>query len=303
MAGMRVTLGQLQAFAAVAKLGSFSAAAKALFVTQPAISKKIHLLEEEIGLPVFEQIGKKLYLTEAGKELLNVCAEWLKNWEYFEQKVADFKGLKQGRLSIAVVTTSKYFMPRILGPFYALYPGIEMAMEVINRDRLIARLAANQDDLYIMGMPPQDREIIAEPLMANPLIIIAHSDHPLAKAKTIPLQTLATLPFIMREKGSGTRTAVEKHFQEHQLTVPIIKLELGSNEAIKQAVAGGLGISVLSRHTLGQHLALEGVAELKVEHFPIMRHWYVVYPKGKSLSIVAETFLQFLKDNVALLKK
>lgn len=303
MAGMRVTLGQLQAFAAVAKLGSFSAAAKALFVTQPAISKKIHLLEEEIGLPVFEQIGKKLYLTEAGKELLNVCAEWLKNWEYFEQKVADFKGLKQGRLSIAVVTTSKYFMPRILGPFYALYPGIEMAMEVINRDRLIARLAANQDDLYIMGMPPQDREIIAEPLMDNPLIIIAHSDHPLAKAKTIPLQTLATLPFIMREKGSGTRTAVEKHFQEHQLTVPIIKLELGSNEAIKQAVAGGLGISVLSRHTLGQHLALEGVAELKVEHFPIMRHWYVVYPKGKSLSIVAETFLQFLKDNVALLKK
>ncbi len=302
MAGMRITLGQLQAFATVAKLGSFSAAAKVLFVTQPAISKKIHLLEEEIGLAVVEQIGKKLYLTEAGEELLKVSVEWLKNWENFEQKVNDFKGLKQGRLSIAVVTTSKYFMPRILGPFCSLYPGIEITMEVINRDRLLARLAINQDDLYIMGTPPQDIEIIADPLMKNLLVVIAHSDHPLAGEKIIPLQQVATLPFIMREKGSGTRMAVEKYFQEQGITLSI-KLELGSNEAIKQAVAGGLGISVISRHTLGQYSRLEGLLELKVAGFPIAKDWYVVYPKGKSLSVVAETFLQFLKNNVALLKK
>ncbi len=301
MSGMRVTLGQLKAFEAVARLRSFSGAAKELFVTQPAVSKKIRLLQDEIGLALVEQIGKQIHLTDAGQLLLGVCREWLETWARFEQSIADLQGLKQGRLRIAVVTTSKYFMPRVLGPFCADYPGIDIAMEVVNRDRLLERLLRNDDDLYIMGVPPDDLDIDSEPLVSNPLVVIAPASHPLANRQRVRFADLENEAFLMREQGSGTRIAIERLFEEKQVPLTV-KMELGSNEAIKQAVAGGLGLAIMSRHAINPLTGGDQLIELNVQGFPIRRHWYVVKPRGKQLSVVAETFLEFLHEHVQWLE-
>ena len=300
MSELRITLGQLKAFEAVARLGSFSRAAEELNVTQPAISKKIRLLHEEVGLTMLEQVGKRLYLTDAGRELLTTCGDWLETWSRFEQSIADLKGLKQGRLRLCVVTTSKYFMPRVLGPFCDLYPGIDIAMQVVNRDSLLERLARNKDDLYVMGVPPEGSEIERERLMENPLVVLAPAFHPWANRRGILFAELADAAFIMREQGSGTRITVEREFQQRGLSLRI-KLELGSNEAIKQAVAGGLGLAILSRSAIRLDAAQAELVELDVEGFPIRRSWYMVWPKGKQLSVVARTFLVFLHEHAELL--
>lgn len=297
---MHVTLRQLRAFEAVARLRSFSRAAEELHVTQPTISKQIRLLHEAVGLPLLEQIGKKVFLTQAGQELQATCGDWLATWSRFEQTIADLKGMKQGRLSIATVTTGKYFMPRVLGPFCTQYPGIEIAMEVVNRDRLIERLDRNRDDLYVMGVPPDDRAIESEPLMENPLVVIAPTEHPLARMRDIPFERLAEERFLVRERGSGTRITLEGLFRERGIALQI-RMELGSNEAIKQAVAGGLGLAILSRSTLQPETSLSELVILDVQGFPIARHWYLVRPKGKPLSVVAATFLDFLREHRALL--
>jgi DNA-binding transcriptional LysR family regulator len=296
---MHVTLRQLRAFEAVARLRNFSRAAEEMHVTQPTVSKQIRLLHEQVGLPLLEQLGKKVFLTEAGQELYATCADWLETWGRFEQTIDNLKGLKQGRLRIAAVTTAKYFMPRILGPFCAQYPGIDIALEVVNRDRLLDRLTRNQDDLYIMGVPPEGLDTESESFMDNPLIVLSPIDHPLSGRKRIPFADLAEEQFLVRERGSGTRMTMERVFQERGTPLRI-KMELGSNEAIKQAVAGGLGLAMLSRSTLNLDPSQKELAELDVEGFPIVRAWYVVRPKGKQLSVVAATFLEFLRGNVQL---
>lgn len=296
---MRITLGQLKAFEAVVRLASISRAAEELHVTQPAVSKTMRLLQDEVGLALFEHVGKRLSLTDAGRELLTTCGDWLETWSRFEQSIADLKGLKQGRLRLAVVTTGKYFMPRVLGPFSELYPGIEISMQVLNRDRLIERVTRNSDDLYIMGTPPDGLEIESERLMDNPLVVLAPASHPWTNCRRIPFAQLADITFVMREQGSGTRMAVEREFQKHGLPLRI-KLELGSNEAIKQAVAGGLGLSILSRSTMRFDTARPELVELDVDGFPLRRSWYVVWPRSKQLSVVARTFLVFLREHVEL---
>ncbi len=297
---MHVSLRQLRTFEAVARLKSFSRAAEELHVTQPTVSKQIRLLHEEVQLPLLEQIGKKVFLTQAGEQLYATCADWLETWGRFEQTIADLKGVKQGRLRIAAVTTTKYFMPRLLGPFCAQYPGIDIALEVVNRDRLLERLARNQDDLYIMGVPPDGLDIEREPFMENTLVVLAPVSHPMAGRKRIRISDLANEPFIVRERGSGTRLTMERVFQE--LSVPLnIRMELGSNEAIKQAVAGGLGLALLSQSTLSLEPSQKEVTVLNVQGFPIRRFWYVVRPRDKQLSVVANTFLDFLRTHVQLL--
>lgn len=299
MAVMRITLGQLQAFEAVARLGSISRAAEALHVTQPAISKKVRLLQEEVGLTLCEHVGKRLFLTDAGRELLATCGEWLVIWSRFEQSIADLKGLRQGRLRLAVVTTGQFVMNRFLGPFCELYPGIDIALEVHNRDRLIERIAGNTDDLYIMGTPPEHLEIESERLMDNPLVVFAPASHPWARRRRIPFSDLADAAFVMREQGSGTRMAIEREFRERGLALRV-KLELGSSEAIKQAVASGLGLSILSRSMLSMEAAEPELVELDVEGFPVQRAWHVVW-RRKQLSIVAKAFLAFLRQQVELM--
>jgi DNA-binding transcriptional LysR family regulator len=290
---MRFSLRQLHIFEAVARHLSYTRAAEELHLTQPAVFTQVKQLEDSVGQPLLERIGKQLHLTPAGTEVLATARETVAAIERLEMRLADMQGLKKGKLRIAIVTTAKYLIPRLLGEFCTRYPGIEAALTVTNREKLLGRLAENTDDLVILGTPPEHLDVVARPIADNPLVVVARQDHPLAGKKKIPLKRIAEEPFILREPGSGTRLTIERHFARHGLA-PRIRMELGSNEAIKQAIAGGLGISVLSGHSL----ALEGdrgpLQTLEVAGFPLMRKWYVSYPAGKHLSVVAEAFLAHL---------
>jgi LysR family transcriptional regulator, low CO2-responsive transcriptional regulator len=290
---IHATLHQLKVFEATARHGSFTRAAEEMFLTQPTVSMQVKQLTKAIGLPLFEQVGKKLYLTEAGKELFSTCKEIFTNLEQLEMTVANLKGMKQGKLRLAVITTTKYFMPRLLGPFCQLYPGIDVALTVTNHEQVIDRLSNNQDDLYVLSQLPEHTDVQAHPFLENPLVVVAPRNHPLATERNIPLSRLVEEIFIMREPGSGTRRAFQQLLDGQELKVRV-RLELGSNEAIKQAIAGQLGLSVLSRHTLlsdSQELTI-----LDVQGFPIHRQWYIVSLSGKQLSVVANTFLEYLQD-------
>jgi DNA-binding transcriptional LysR family regulator len=289
-----VTLHQLQVFEVAARHGSYTRAAEELFLTQPTVSMQIKHLTKAVGMPLFEQVGKKLFLTQAGQELFTTCQEIFGRISRFEMRIADMKGLKQGYLKISVVTTAKYVIPRLLGPFCQRYPGVEISLKVTNHSGILERLADNKDDLYILSQVPDEPDVKSHQFLANPLVVLANHDHPLATEKNIPIQKLANEPFITRESGSGTRGYVQKLFDEHQIT-PKVKMELSSNEAIKQAIAGGLGISILSRHTIALEGASGQIAVLDVEHFPILCNWYVIHLAGKQLSVVAQAFLEYLQ--------
>lgn len=297
---IHATLHQLKVFEATARHGSFTRAAEELFLTQPTVSMQVKQLTKAVGLPLFEQVGKKLYLTDAGRELFATCQDVFSRLDQLEMRVADMKGMKQGQLRLAVITTAKYFVPRLLGPFCQIYPGIDVSLIVTNHEQVIDRLSDNQDDLYIMSQLPEHTDIEAYPFLDNPLVVIAPSNHPLAGKKNIPISELVEEHFIMREPGSGTRRSVQKLFDQEGVSVRV-RLELGSNEAIKQAIAGGLGISVLSRHTLTPEGANSELTVLDVQGFPIHRNWYAVYLSGKQLSVVASTFLDYLKVEAAKL--
>jgi DNA-binding transcriptional LysR family regulator len=208
---------------------------------------------------------------------------------------ADMRGLKTGKLRLAVVTTAKYFAPRLLGTFCQKYPGVDVSLIVTNRERVLDRLANNLDDLYILGLPPADADVVEEAFLENFLVVVAPANHPLSKKKKIPIELLCREPFLLREKGSGTRIATERLFEEAGYKINV-RMELGSNEAIKQAVIGGLGISVLSRHTLELDTPSNQFVILDVRGFPIKRHWYFAYPAGKQLSIIARTFIDHLRQ-------
>jgi len=295
---MRFSLRQLHIFEAVSRHRSYTRAAEELHLTQPAVFSQVKQLEESVGLPLVERTGKQIHLTEGGREVLAAARETLGAIERLEMRLADLQGLKRGRLRVAIVTTAKYLVPRLLAEFCVRYPGIDASLTVTNREKLLARLAANEDDLAILGAPPEGMDVVARPIADNPLIVIARKDHPLARRKRIPLSRIADEPFLVREPGSGTRLATERLFREHGLALKV-RMELGSNEAIKQAIAGGLGVSVLSRHTL----VLDGedglLQPLDVKGFPLQRKWYVAYPAGKHLSSVAEAFLRHLLANEA----
>jgi DNA-binding transcriptional LysR family regulator len=291
---MHVTLRQRRVFETVARRGGFTRAAEELHLAQPTVSVQVKQLADAVGLPLFEQVGKKIFLTDAGRQLYATCRQLFEVWSRFEMSLADLKGMKQGRLRLAVVTTAKYFVPRLLGPFLKCYPGIEVALEVANRDSVVERLVANDDDLYIMGVPPQNLDVEAHPFLDNPLVVLAPADHALAGEKHIEFSRLAAEPLILRERGSGTRTVVERYFADRGQTVRA-RMELGSNEAIKQAVAGGLGITIMSQHALTLEPMHGQLVTLDVEGFPIERSWFVVYPRGKQFSVVARTFFDYLK--------
>ncbi|NIR61997.1 MAG: LysR family transcriptional regulator [Gammaproteobacteria bacterium] len=291
---MHVTIRQLRVFESVARNLSYTGAAAELHLTQPAVSMQIKQLEENVGLPLFEQVGRRTHPTEAGRELHATCREIFGALERYAMTVSELKGLKRGTLRLGVITTAEYFAPRVLGPFCQAHPGIDVSLEVTNREGLLERLGNNVDDLYIFGQPPEGLEVEAIAFLENPLVVLAARDHPLAGRRRIPLSRLAEEPFLTREPGSGTRLATERLFTEHGLR-PKVRMELGSNEAIKHAVAGGLGVSVLSRHTLALEGETNPITILDVEEFPIRRHWYVVYPRGKKPSVVARAFLEYLQ--------
>ena len=295
---MNVTIRQLKVFEAVARQMSFTRAAKELHLTQPAVSMQVKQLEEHVGLPLFEQMGKKIFLTEAGREMFHYSKAIAQQLEEAEETIKALKGVVRGELRVAVVTTAKYFMPHLLGAFLQTYPEVQPSLKVTNRESVIERLTANKDDLFIMGQVPDTLDAEAYPFLDNELVVAAHPDHPLVGTANISLRRLSEERFLMREPGSGTRLAVDRLFSRQGLKLETY-MELGSSESIKQGVLAGLGVSVMSLHNLRVELAGRHVAVLSVKGFPLQRHWYAVHLKGKRLSLVARTFLDFLLHDAA----
>jgi len=294
MAKMKnATFRQLQVFESIARNGSFTAAANELFLTQPTISVQIKKLTDVVGMPLFEQMGKKMFLTMVGKQLLETAHNVFRSFDNFEMHVADVKGIKEGSLKLSGVTTVEYFAPRIIGGFCKKYPGIKVSLEVINRRNVLERLKDNQDDLYICGKVSDDLNVEDTMFLENPLVILAEPGHPLAGKKNIPVSALSNEQFIMRESGCGTYLALDKITGKHDIEFKG-SMELGSNEAIKQAVTSGLGISMLSLYALTHELQAGELVLLDVEGFPYRDAWHIIYPKGKKLSVVAQAFYDYL---------
>lgn len=297
---MHLTLRQLQVFEAAARLGGYTRASEALHLSQPAVSMQIRQLEEQTGMPLFEQIGKKIHLTDAGRALYRHAQSILAQVQGAQLELEEMRGVRRGQLNITVASTANYFAPQLLAAFCHRYPEVKVSLDVSNREHILAQLGESEKDLAIMGLPPDESGLIAHPFMENPLVVIAAPSHPLANMTAIPPSRLAEEPFISRESGSGTRMATERFFNAAGLQLTVA-MEMSSNEAIKQAVQAGLGLGVLSIHTLEMELALNRLAILDVQGFPILRHWYVVHREGKRFSAVAQAFLDFVMQEAGTL--
>lgn len=292
---MHLTIRQLQVFDAVARHRNFTRAAEELFMTQPAVSGHVRQMEEGAEMPLLERVGRRLDLTQAGEEVQATARAVLQRLEDLDTTLAELRGLVRGRLRLSVVTTAEYFAPHLLGAFSRAYAGVEIRLEVSNRELVLSRLMDNEDELAVMGRVPEGMGVVGTPFLDNPLVVLAPPDHPLVGETDIPLERLAEEPVLLREPGSGTRLALERHFAEAGLA-PRVAMELGSNEAIKQAVLAGLGVSVLSRHSLTLELASGRLTLLDVAGFPLQRQWYAVHLENRRLSVPARTFLEFLRQ-------
>jgi DNA-binding transcriptional LysR family regulator len=261
-----------------------------MHLSQPAVSMQIKQLEETLGLPLFEQIGKRIHLTEAGRETLEASRAVHRELANLEHSLADLQGLKGGALSVSVVSSASYLGARLIAAFRRIHPDVRVSLNAVNRETLLRHLAENSIDLALMGKPPDNHDLLAQPFMDNPLVVIASPSHPLAGMHDIPLMRLAEEPFVGREKGSGTRSAVEKYFEANGLVLKVA-MEMNKNEAIKQAVEAGLGVGVVSLHG---ELAKRNLRILDVQGFPLLRKWYLVQRQGKRLSAAAQAFAQFV---------
>ncbi len=288
-----ISIRQLQVFESVARHLSHSRAAAELFLSQPAVSMQIKQAEAAVGMPLFEQVGKKLHLTDAGTELLRYARSMLQLMQEMESVFDEMKGLERGHLNIAVVSTANYFMPQLLAKFIQAHPKIQVSLSVANRDAVVKQVAENIADLAIMGQPPVGTDMRAEAFMENPLVVIAAPTHPLARARRIQPKQLARETFLLREQGSGTRGVVERFFASHKLALPT-HMEMDTNEAIKQSVQAGMGIGIISRHGIELELEAKRLIVLDVEKFPIVRHWFIVQRKDKRPSTAAQEFERFL---------
>jgi DNA-binding transcriptional LysR family regulator len=295
------TLKQFRAFAATARLGSFAKAAEELHLTPPAVTMQIRELETLIGLPLFDRGGRTVQLTMTGEYLLVYVRRLLATLKDAEDAMARLKGAETGQVRIGMVSTAKYYLPRLLAKFRAAHRGVEMQLSVGNREQLVRRLHDNEVDLAVMGRPPKELDTRAEPFAAHPHGIIASPEHPLARRRGIPASLLAGEEFIVREPGSGTRAAMEHYFREHHLAPPRV-MEMTSNETIKQAVIANMGIAFLSLHTCGLELETGQLVALDVVDLPLVRRWHIVNLRGKPLSPAAEALRYFvLEQGEALL--
>ncbi len=287
------TLRQLQILVTVAQAGGYTRAADVLHLTQPTISMQLKKLADTVGEPLFERVGKRLHLTAVGERVLRAAEDILDRLGQLGDELDELQGQVKGRLRIAVVTTATAFIPRLLGIFLQRYPEVTPSLTVVNRARALRRLQDNEDDLVVMGQVPESMDLEAHAFLDNVLVMVAAADHPLAGRKGISLERIAREPFLVREAGSGTQQAVNRLFANRGLT-PNYAMELGGAEAIKHALMAGLGVSVLSVNNVELELQAGRLAVLDVEGFPLKRAWYVVHPRGKHLSRVSRTFLDFL---------
>lgn len=295
MPTLKPTLRQLQVFESVADEMSFTRASEKLHLSQPAVSIQVKQLEEGVGLPLFEHVGKRISLTEAGW-IIYRCSQTIRSvLEDAGEQIDELVGIQRGKLEITVATTASYFASRILAGFAHRFPQIAISLDVTNREGLLQQLELNQCDLVIMGEPPKGKRLNSMPIMENPLVIIAAPTHPLAGRQGIPVKELGKQAFVFREPGSGTRAAITRFFEEKGVPIQIT-MEMTSNEAIKQTVQAGLGLGIVSRHTVELELDTGSLVELDVRHFPLKRYWYLVRRSDKQLSPVAQRFASYVLD-------
>src|SRR5512138_269278 len=294
MSGMKdATVRQLQIFDAAARTLSFSRAAEVLRLTQPAVSMQVRQLEHFAGVPLFERSGRRLHLTDAGEELVQHARAVLRALDGADEAFAAMKGLRGGRVKLAVVSTAKYFAPRLIARFVQAHPGVEVRLQVDNRDAVVRTLAGNDVDLALMGRPPGELDLVAAPFAEHPHVVIAPPDHPLARRRRVEVEALASETFLVREVGSGTRTAMERFFQERGVALRV-GMEMPSNETIKQAVMAGLGLSFISLHTIALELASRALGVVHAPGLPVIRQWYVLHRSEKRLSPAADAFKGFV---------
>lgn len=287
------TLRQLQVFECIARLNSFSRAAEELHLTQPTVSMQVKKLTDLLETPLFEQIGRKVYLTNAGQVLYDASNNILNQLSIAEQKINHIKGFSGGSVKLSVISTAQYFVPKVIHKFTEQYPDVTVIMRVGNKESLLERIQQNKDDFYLLGQPPEDLNVDSFQLAINPLAFVASSQNPLVKKK-LNIEDLTNEPFLMRETGSGIRSHIEKVFEEFHFQ-PHIKMVLGGNEAIRLGLLQNLGITVASVPTLMNEINDGDISILNVKGFPINRHWYLAYPKGKVLSIAAEQLIELLE--------
>ncbi len=290
---MHITLRHLKIFEAVSRCGSISRAAAELHLTQPAVSMQMKQLDEQIGLPLLEQVGKRMFLTEAGRELQRHALDIGARMSELNAAMDQFRGLERGLLRLAVVSTANYFLPSLIADFNRRHPGVRVSLQVANREFVLSALADNNTDLAITGRPPDSLDVVAQHFMDNPLVVIAAPSHPLAALGAVPLQRMAQETLVVREPGSGTRAAMERHFAAQHVAYRA-GCEFGTNEALKQAVRAGLGLGVVSVQTIDLELQAGCLVVLPVEGFPIIRQWYVLHRTHKRLSDAARTFREML---------
>jgi DNA-binding transcriptional LysR family regulator len=292
---LNLSLRQLRTFVAVARHLSFARAAEELHLTAPAVSMQIRELEMALELPVFERGGRVVSLTTTGEYLLVYARRVIRTLKEAEDTIARLRGVQAGRITIGMVGTAQYFLPRLLAQFRVEYPGVEVRLSVGNRDQLGRQLHDREIDLAIMGRPPREIETRAEAFAPNPLAVISAVDHPLASERTISPARLDRELFIVRETGSGTRAAMEAFFKEQHISPPAI-MEMTSNETIKQAVIANMGLTLLSLHTLGLELQAGQLVVLDIVGLPLKRAWHVVNLGSMTLSPAASAFRYFVLE-------
>lgn len=289
------TLRQLEILLAVHDQGGINGAARALYLTQPTVSTQMKKLSEAVGAPLYNIVQRKLQFTEEGLEMVRTAVEVLDSFARLDLTLSNLRELKSGTLRLAVVTTSQYFIPHLLGPFCERYPGIDVQLKVGNRQQTIERLRQGVDDFYVFSHPPKDIETESIEFLDNPLVAIAHEDHPLASRKRLNLNHLVDEPFLIREQGSGTRHALEEFLRERDIRLNI-KMTIESNEAIKHSVMSNLGISILSAHTL-TYGGSAGLVKLPVRELPILSHWFFVWSRNTRRTVIASEFLEYLEQD------
>ncbi|MCB1621984.1 MAG: LysR family transcriptional regulator [Thiothrix sp.] len=297
---MHLTLRQIQIFEAVARQESHTRAAEKLHMTQPAVSMQIRQLEQYLGIPLFERRGRRMCLTHAGRELLHYAGQVLHAYNDLQVAIEGMQQVDKGHLAVAVTTTANHFATKLLADFTRQHEGVTVTLDVSNRRTLLEQLENGEPDLVIMGEAPKGYNLQSEPLIPNPLVVIASPGHTCARQTWLHLEDIMSERFVIREQGSGTRTAIEKHLHAYGYSCQT-SLEMRSNETIKHAVEAGLGLGIVPLHTIQPELDSGRLRVLNVESFPIQRYWHIVIRKGKRLSPVAQAFRDFVRQSAGAL--
>ena len=293
----RLTFRQLQVFQAVHELESYSRAGEQLGLTQPAVSSQIRHLEQAVGTPLFEYVGRRLYCTPAGKELAESVRAVFSELERMQNRLAQLEGRVAGELRLVAVSTAQSVVPYLLRSFLQLNPQVHVVVSAVNRATALEWLNENRDGLVIMGMVPPGRPLVSLPFLDNELIPVATPDHPLLAETSVPPQAFLDSQLLLREPGSGSRLALEVFCQENRLRLEP-GIELGSTDAVKHAVLAGLGVAVLPRLSVLSELALGRLQIVPVPGFPLRRSWCVVYPQARHLTPVMQAFVDYMQQNI-----